>query len=250
VSGSAEAVSVGQRPARRLCGAKTRSGEPCKGLTVIRVDGTTNGRCRMHGGTAPVGVANPHFVHGKKSARYRLRGELGEAYLRHLSDPDYMALEQELALVSGQIDLVAYELSGLTPLPEKVYEEAGPCAKCGYEESVHPIDQEAPGALQCLRFEARVLAEHTPEERAERLMLITRLQGRLGALIDQRRKLSDTEINRIKVAQENLSAEIVRALGQAMLQALREETGDLHLVQRVQSRTVLLLRSAGVRVPA
>ena len=46
-----------------LCGAKTRSGKPCKN------HGMANGRCRMHGGKstgAPMGNKNA-FKHGRYS---------------------------------------------------------------------------------------------------------------------------------------------------------------------------------------
>jgi len=35
---------------RPVCGAKTRSGAPCRARVVIREDGTPARRCRMHGG--------------------------------------------------------------------------------------------------------------------------------------------------------------------------------------------------------
>jgi len=51
------------------CGAKTRSGRPC------RTPGMPNGRCRMHGGTSP---GRP-IIHGRctKEAKARRRRWLG-----------------------------------------------------------------------------------------------------------------------------------------------------------------------------
>lgn len=49
----------------KLCGAKTRSGKPCKTPAM------PNGRCRMHGGTstgAPKGNRNA-WKHGRYSKR-------------------------------------------------------------------------------------------------------------------------------------------------------------------------------------
>lgn len=51
--------------AHKLCGARTRSGAPCKGWGSAK-----NGRCRMHGGTnpgAPKGNTNG-LKHGRYSA--------------------------------------------------------------------------------------------------------------------------------------------------------------------------------------
>ncbi len=50
---------IGQGSPR--CGAKTRSGKPCKNAAM------ENGRCRMHGGSTrnvPKGEASPHYRHG------------------------------------------------------------------------------------------------------------------------------------------------------------------------------------------
>jgi hypothetical protein len=44
------------------CGAKTRSGEPCKNAKMHPA-----GRCRMHGGKSYRGVASPRYVHGRYS---------------------------------------------------------------------------------------------------------------------------------------------------------------------------------------
>ena len=57
----AETGSV-SRPGR--CGARTRSGEPCKSAPV-----TGRRRCRMHGGAdgsgAPKGTRNGNYKHGR-----------------------------------------------------------------------------------------------------------------------------------------------------------------------------------------
>src|SRR5215831_19115754 len=46
------------------CGAKCRTtGKPC---TRPPVSGRT--RCRVHGGATPVGIASPHYKHGRRSA--------------------------------------------------------------------------------------------------------------------------------------------------------------------------------------
>jgi len=47
---------------KSVCGAKTRSGKPCAKPPCA---GRT--RCRLHGGATPVGMASPHYKHGRKS---------------------------------------------------------------------------------------------------------------------------------------------------------------------------------------
>ncbi len=51
----------GERMEKRLCGAKTRSGEPCKKA------GLQNGRCRLHGGKS-TGPKDPAKLKGNKNA--------------------------------------------------------------------------------------------------------------------------------------------------------------------------------------
>lgn len=45
----------------QTCGAKTRSGAPCKNGAMA------NGRCRMHGGAQPKGADSPNLKHGRYS---------------------------------------------------------------------------------------------------------------------------------------------------------------------------------------
>ena len=46
----------------KSCGARTRSGAPCKNLALYPA-----GRCRMHGGKSLRGLASPRYKHGKYS---------------------------------------------------------------------------------------------------------------------------------------------------------------------------------------
>lgn len=81
--------------ARRICGAKTRAGHPCKGQPMA------NGRCRMHGGSTPTGLALPQTKTGRYSKHLPTR--LGERYEAALKDPDLLALRDEIALTDADI---------------------------------------------------------------------------------------------------------------------------------------------------
>ena len=63
----------------QICGAKTRSGNPCKGRPM------PNGRCRMHGGCSLAGVDSPRFTHGRYS---RYGKVLAERFREHVDDSD------------------------------------------------------------------------------------------------------------------------------------------------------------------
>lgn len=79
----------------KQCGAKTRSGAPCKTAAM------PNGRCRMHGGKAPSGIASGTFKHGRHS-KY-MPGRLLARYEESLTDPDLLELMAEIALVDVRL---------------------------------------------------------------------------------------------------------------------------------------------------
>jgi len=72
--------------AGNLCGAKTRSGAPCKNAAM------SNGRCRLHGGTSP---GRP-IIHGRYSIRHR--ESLHNKMQEFLDDPAPANLMGELAV--------------------------------------------------------------------------------------------------------------------------------------------------------
>lgn len=60
-----------------------------------------NGRCRMHGGSTPTGMALPQTTHGRYSKNLPTR--LAERYEAALKDPDLLALRDEIALTDADI---------------------------------------------------------------------------------------------------------------------------------------------------
>ena len=77
------------------CGAKTRSGAPCKTPAM------PNGRCRMHGGASPSGFAHPSTVHGRHSRHLPTR--LADRYRASQADPDLLNLQSEISLIDTRI---------------------------------------------------------------------------------------------------------------------------------------------------
>lgn len=75
------------------CGAKTRSGTPC------RMSAMPNGRCRVHGGMTPSGLAHPNTKTGRYSKDIPTR--LAAGYQQALSDPDLLQLNDEIRLTDS-----------------------------------------------------------------------------------------------------------------------------------------------------
>lgn len=78
-----------------LCGAKARTGEPCRQRAMA------NGRCRYHGGLTPGGLASPNLITGRYS-KY-LPARLMERYQEALKDPALLELKEEIALLDGRL---------------------------------------------------------------------------------------------------------------------------------------------------
>lgn len=60
-----------------------------------------NGRCRMHGGTQPIGPASPNYKHGRYSKI--LPEALRAGYEAALADPKLLHLDEEIALIDARI---------------------------------------------------------------------------------------------------------------------------------------------------
>lgn len=87
---------------KAICGAKTKSGKPCKKLPI---KGRT--RCRLHGGLTPAGGPSHHnFKHGRYS-RYttRISNERVQK-LRHIieEDKDPLNMTPEIAITTMRIE--------------------------------------------------------------------------------------------------------------------------------------------------
>lgn len=77
------------------CGAKTRSGEPCKSPAM------KNGRCRMHGGKHPKGIAHYNYKEGKYSKALPQR--MREAYIDARDDPQLLEQREQIAILDARL---------------------------------------------------------------------------------------------------------------------------------------------------
>jgi hypothetical protein len=78
------------------CGAQKRGG---KGICKARA--MENGRCRIHGGKSPSGIASPHFTTGRYSKHMPTR--MAAKYEESLKDVDILSLRHEIALLDSQM---------------------------------------------------------------------------------------------------------------------------------------------------
>ncbi len=94
-----------EKVVKKRCGAKTRSGTPCRTFPMA------NGRCRLHGGKSLKGIASPRFKTGKYS-KY-LPEKVRTHYQETIVDKDLISLRDEIALNDAHlIELLGSMKSG------------------------------------------------------------------------------------------------------------------------------------------
>lgn len=99
-----------------VCGAKTKT--PNKfGEHVCLNRPTHNGRCRFHGGQPRVGAANPNYRHGRYARRDASLPPLGELVERNLRDPDFLSVQQEVALIRARIEQLSDQVAAMAGDP-------------------------------------------------------------------------------------------------------------------------------------
>lgn len=87
----------------KRCGAKKRDGSACQAFPMA------NGRCRLHGGKSPAGLASPSFQTGKYSKYLPTR--LAARYQEAQADTKLLELSQEIALLDARLTELIARLS-------------------------------------------------------------------------------------------------------------------------------------------
>lgn len=141
-----------------------------------------NGRCRVHGGATPRGLASPHWRHGRHSRA--LFGLLADYYANAKGDPDYLSLADEIALIDGRIN--------------------------------------------------ELFTQALEDERAPSWSAI-------GRLIEQRRRLVETEHKRLEAAKQMLTREQARELVVTILEIIRNNIDDRMALERIQRDIIRLV---------
>jgi hypothetical protein len=173
------------------CGAKNRQGEPCQRWALA---GRT--RCRLHGGKTLVGAASPSYRSGRYSAyvpeRLRQRYEAAE------QDAELLSLRGEIALTDARLmDLLARVNTGesgqLWANLKKAHREFR-VAKRGEDEA----------RMQSTLARVEYLIESAVDD--------YHAWAEIGELIEQRRRLAESESKRMVALEQMMTAEQAMAL--------------------------------------
>lgn len=209
----------GQRDAKGqvLCGAKTRSGTPCQRAPM------PNGRCYQHGGKSLAGPASPSFKHGRYS-KYLPR-DLQGRYEAALADPDLLALNDEIAVVSTR------GMQLLERLKTGEGASAWALVQAGYDlvvEALREADaQKAQAGL--LHIDGAIKRAASEQE----------IWADFLAHVEQQRKLVDTERRLEEVKQQTVTVkELMTYVAQivSILQTRVEDRGMLgHILADIRA---------------
>ncbi len=164
-----------------VCGAKTRAGAQCQNASM------SNGRCRMHGGSTPTGVALPQTKHGRYSKHLPTR--LAGAYAEAQADGRLLELRDDIALIDARL-----------------------------QDVLGRVDTGESGEVWQRLVKAKVEVLTAPkEEKTARLADLLRLidEGAddyaawmdVRSLVEQRRKLVESERKRLVEMQQTITAE-------------------------------------------
>jgi hypothetical protein len=173
--------------------------------------------CRMHGGKTPRGPASAHYKTGRHSTF--LPSSMFAAYGAALHDPELMSLRQEIALVDARIiDVLKRVDTG----------EAG---------VLWSQAQDAMARFERAKAKQDVDAMHAALAEVQRLITGGTADyaawHEVGALIEQRRKLVESEQRRLTLSAEVLSREQALALMGQVVDILRRHVPDRQVLQAI-----------------
>lgn len=186
------------------CGARKRDGTPCKARAM------DNGRCRIHGGKTPRGPALPQFRDGRYS-KY-LPARLAARYQEARTDGELLALREEIALTDARLgDLLARVDTGESgALWQQLM-----AARMELIASKKASDQK--GQIEALNLIMELISQGHADYRA---------WGEIAAVLDQRRRLVESERKRLTEMQQMITAERAMVLLNAVVGVIQTHVHD------------------------
>jgi hypothetical protein len=185
-----------RQPICSLTGGRRKDGWPCESPYI-----RDNGRCKMHGGNQPTGAEHHNFKHGRASRAYSaLPARFKAAYMASMEDDDLLSLRADISLTDARMT----ELIERLDTGETGERWRGVATLSGGLTSELNHDDLDRDELMVLSVRLRELSEAAiSDERAWR---------ELKSTSQHRRKLVDTERQRLKDLHAYLTAEEALAI--------------------------------------
>ena len=209
-----------------VCGAKCRNGRTCTQKPM------PNGRCRLHGGKTPAGIASPHWRHGRRSKYEKhLPTEMRNGYLAALNDEQITSLRDELALQDTFIQerLEALAQTQAPPWGRAVESLKDLCAALRKGEGIE----------EALSAHAQVVRTGADTAQSQ-----DRIRAEVRELIQERTRTASAEQKRLTDMGALIEVDKALAFLSATLAALKEEVADRDTLLRVTRRIHTLLPPA------
>lgn len=179
-----------------------------------------NGRCKKHGGRTPAGAASPHYIDGRSIMRHpHLPTEFLLEYMKHKDDPDPLNLSAEIALIdtriNGLLDKINAEASGSTFQKLRAAYKMFTTAQ---------RKRDAPGMAEAIAEMGDLI------EGGYRDFLVWEEAMRL---IENRRRVVETEAKRRLAAEQVITAERAAWLIGAIISVVKDEVRDVGILGRI-----------------
>lgn len=196
------------------CTGHKKNGEPCRALAV-----TGKTKCRMHGGTS---TGRP-ITTGRHSKYQVVR--LQARYEEALNDPELISVRDDIALaetfIQEALDQIGTDNERASwAKAAKLYNDYRSCSP----DSAKAHDRLA---------ELGALLEHGAEEEA--------LRFRVLAIAEQKRKLAETEMDRLGKLQQFVTAQQLQAFAAQLLTLIRENVIDQGTRERIAAGVIQLV---------
>lgn len=209
----------------KTCGAKTRIGGRCKKPPM------ENGRCRLHGGATPSGLASPQYKHGRWSKAMPAR--LLERYQMSADDPDLLALRHEIALLDARLeDLLKRVDTG----------ESGAIWKLLRDTFTELQTAKTKGDLTLEAIQFATLSELITRGTNDSMAWVDVL-----SIVEQRRKLVESEQKRLVAGKMMLQADEALAFVGALTEAIKKHVTDRNTLSAIGNEFARLIGRADRR---
>jgi hypothetical protein len=189
-----------------------RSGQRCRNPAMRGLE-----VCRMHGGKTPRGPASVHFKDGRYSKF--LPSRLFAAYQHAAHDPELMSLRRDIALTDARIvDLLKRVDTGEAGA---IWREAqAAMAKFRLEQAKNHVDGMMLAITQVERLISKGAGDYA-------------VWGEIAELIEQRRKLVESEARRLREAHDSLTAEQAMALLAQVVATIQRHVTDRQVLAAI-----------------
>ena len=200
------------------CGAKTRSGQPCKSPAM------DNGRCRMHGGKHPKGMAHYNYKEGKYSKALPQR--MREAYQDAIDDPQLLEQRAQVAILDARLlDLLSRVDTG----------ESGALWQALKERRLEQRAARMVGDIAKQTAAINAILELIDRGHAD-----YRAWSELQSVLEQRKRLIESERKRLVEMQQMVTSQQAMGLISAIIESVRRNVTDRAALAAIQTDIIRL----------